>query len=68
MKMDKRATAALARISASEPHFLEWLQDRLVQHQNQMVTQMDEVAVRWAQGRAQEVKDIIRDFEDAAKT
>ena len=68
MKTDIRVTEALARLKVTEPHIMEWLKGRLARHQHQMETQKDEVAVRWAQGRAQELKDQIKELESAADT
>lgn len=66
MKMDKRVTESLARVNGTEPHLLEWLRDRLKRHQDHVVHERDDVAVRWAQGRTQELTDLIKAFEGAA--
>lgn len=67
MKTDKRVTEALARVNVNEPRLLEWLKDRLERHQDQMGSLKDDVEVRWAQGRVQETKSLIKSIESAAE-
>jgi hypothetical protein len=68
MSTDIRVTEALARANASEPLIAEWLQNRLEQHQKATMTLTDEVAVRWAQGRAQELAALLKELGSAAET
>lgn len=51
---------ACARLQASEPRFMEYLETRLQDYHSDMVKQQDEVLMRWAQGRAQELEDLIK--------
>jgi len=66
MKMDRRVTESLARVNASEPHLTEWLKSRLERHQDQMESMKDDVSVRWAQGRVQEIKAIMKAISTAS--
>lgn len=39
---------------------MEYLETRLQDYHSDMVKQQDEVLMRWAQGRAQELEDLIK--------
>jgi len=49
----------LLRLGSTEPKLVEWLQERLEQHKDDIVKQGNEVALRIAQGRAQELIEIL---------
>lgn len=67
MRVATEYLEALARLSVNEPRVIEWLSSRLEQHTIQLVSQKDDVAVRWAQGRIQECSEIIAIIKDAAE-
>jgi hypothetical protein len=66
MKLDQQAIESLARIKIQEPRFVEWLQSRLEKCRDDAVMQRDDVPIRWAQGRAQELRDILEAVNSAA--
>jgi hypothetical protein len=65
MKIDIKVVEALARLKSSEPVFIEWLQERLNKHHKDITTMEKEVHVRWSQGRAQELSDLIDNIKGA---
>lgn len=58
---------ALARLSRQEPQVVKWLQERLGQAGKAAVYERDDVLSRWAQGRAQELGDILAELQQAAE-
>lgn len=65
MKIETPVLEALARLKSSEPRLVEWLEQRAQRHIIQMVNQTDDVAMRMAQGRVQEVTEILDIIKDA---
>lgn len=65
MQPDVRQLEALARIKVQEPDFVDWLERRLKEHLAAMRRQRDDVDVRWAQGRTQEIEEILSFVNDA---
>ena len=55
-----------ARIKFEHPEFLSKLKGKLEKYHGDVVLQRDEVTVRWAQGRAQELSDLLGDLENAS--
>lgn len=58
---------AFAVLNVNNPRFVEWLKRRLKATETTIRTGRDEVDVRWAQGRAQEIADMIEAIEGAAE-
>lgn len=56
----------LANVHLNNPKLIEWLKGRLKATEETTRKGRDEVDVRWAQGRAQELIDIIGYLEGAA--
>ena len=56
----------LASVHLNNPKLTEWLKGRLKATEETTRKGRDEVDVRWAQGRAQELTDIIGYLEGAA--
>lgn len=63
---DTQVLESLARIQAQEPHFVKWLDGRLAEYHNDAIMQRDDVAMRWAQGRGQEAKDLLDMLRNAS--
>lgn len=61
----ERYLEACARVGFNEKDFLDMLKARLEKYRSDAVKHRDEVPLRWAQGRAQEVEDIIDLIEHA---
>ena len=59
MSTDNKFLDSLARVAASEPNFILWLELRLSDYLSQTSAQRDDVSLRWAQGRAQECEQIL---------
>jgi hypothetical protein len=55
-----------ARIKFEHTEFTSKLKSKLEKYHSDVVLQRDEVAMRWAQGRAQELSDLIGDLENAS--
>lgn len=66
MKIDSKILESLARLKTQEPNFAKWLEDRLEKCRDDAVMQRDDVSTRWAQGRAQELRDILEAINSAA--
>lgn len=66
-KVDRKYLEVLARVKAQEPALVEFLQARLHSHVGQTIAQNDDVSLRWAQGRAQEVTDLLQLLDQAAE-
>lgn len=66
MRIEQQVLEALARVQASEPHLVAWLETRLNHQMSNMVKQSDEIAVRWAQGRSQELQELLDNLQGAA--
>jgi hypothetical protein len=49
-----------------EPHFVEWLRNRLDKYRDDAIMQRDDIAVRIAQGRGQELKEIVELLDRAS--
>lgn len=62
---DERVLNALARINQQEPVFMAWLKTHADEIREDAVLQRDEVTVRWAQGRSQELKYLLDNFSNA---
>ena len=60
MQATTKQLEACARLNAQEPGFLEFLEARLEDTRSNAVMQRDEVSMRWAQGRAQELVELIK--------
>lgn len=58
----------LARVNFSEPKFVDFLEKRLTIYSDAAILQQDEVALRWVQGRAQEVRDLLILLKNASET
>lgn len=51
-----------------QPKFVEWLESRLTRHRDEALSARDEIDVRLAQGRGQELANIIKLMKDANET
>lgn len=65
MQVNVRHLEACARIGIGEKEFLDLLRARLERYRSDAVKQRDEIPLRWAQGRAQEVEELINLIENA---
>lgn len=66
MKLETKVLESLARLKTQEPNFTRWLENRLEKCRDDAVMQRDDVSTRWAQGRAQELRDILEAINSAA--
>ena len=66
MRLDRKDLETLARVHAGNRDFVELLKARLQKHHVDVVMQKDEVPLRWAQGRAHELSELITALETAA--
>lgn len=57
----------LASVHAGNPKLVEWLKRRLESATQDAVMAKGEVDVRWAQGRAQELNEIVSALEGAVE-
>jgi hypothetical protein len=67
MKLDPKVLESLARLKTQEPNFIKWLEGRLEKCRDDAVMQRDDVSTRWAQGRAQELRDLLEAVNSAAE-
>lgn len=66
MQVDQHILESIARINVHEPHFVEWLRNRLDKYRDDAIMQRDDIAVRIAQGRGQELKEIVELLDRAS--
>lgn len=66
MAQDRKITETFARVNAGNPDFVALLKARLQEYHVDVVKQRDETSLRWAQGRAQELSDLIASLETAS--
>lgn len=67
MARDRKTTELLARVKSGNPDFVALLKAQLHEYHVDVVKQRDETSLRWAQGRAQELADLIDALENAAE-
>ncbi|GMQ92430.1 MAG: hypothetical protein BMS9Abin11_1759 [Gammaproteobacteria bacterium] len=67
MRTDTRDYEVLASTHAGNPKLVEWLNRRLKSMDELARKAREDVDVRWAQGRAQELLEIIEGLEGAAE-
>jgi pyrroline-5-carboxylate reductase len=65
VKVTEQQLEACARIKHQEPAFVAMLQERLAKTQKDANMQRDVVSLRWAQGRVQELEDLLQLVENA---
>ena len=65
LKPDQSVLEALARIGVQEPKFIEWMRGRLNVVTNVTIQERDDTTLRMAQGRAQELADILAFIQQA---
>jgi hypothetical protein len=68
MKVDIPTLEVLASVHLHQPKFVEWLESRLARHRDEALSARDEIDVRLAQGRGQELANIIKLMKDANET
>jgi hypothetical protein len=66
VQVDQHILESIARINVHEPHFVEWLRNRLDKYRDDAIMQRDDIAVRIAQGRGQELKEIVELLDRAS--
>lgn len=59
MQPDKYVIESCARLKAEHPNFVSWLQRRQAEAGRDAAMHIDEVVVRRAQGRYQELEEIL---------
>lgn len=67
MRPDRRDLDALARANAGNKDFVAYLRKRRNEYHVDVGQQRDEISLRWAQGRLQELNDLIEALETAAE-
>lgn len=70
IRVDDRVLRAFAALE-DDPNFeivVEWLQSRLTATRDATDNQANEVLLRWQQGRAQELKEVLKVAAEARKT
>jgi hypothetical protein len=55
-----------ARVKYEQPEFVDMLRALLETRRNEVVSHRDEISVRWAQGRCQELTDLVELLDNAA--
>lgn len=58
---------ACARLKFNEAEFVNMLKQRIDEYHSNMVTQREELQLRWAQGRLQETKALLDLIENSHK-
>ena len=66
MRTDTTDYEVLASVHRGNPKLVEWLERRLKSTEDTARKARDEVDVRWAQGRAQELIELLEALEGAA--
>jgi len=67
LRTDKKTLEVLARVHAGNREFVAWMKTRLQEHHVDVGQQRDEVSLRWAQGRVQELTDLIEALEKSSE-
>lgn len=67
MRLTPKDLDSLARVNAGSKDFVALLKRRRDGYHVDVGQQRDEVALRWAQGRLQELNDLIEALETAAE-
>ena len=67
MKTEQQKSYEIAaRVKFYQPEFVDMLKALLETRRNEVVLHRDEVSVRWAQGRCQELSDLIGLLDNAS--
>ena len=66
MNLTRQQKESCARLY-HDKDFLDVLKQRLEEHRSNAVMQRDDVPMRWAQGRAQELQELLKLIENSAK-
>jgi hypothetical protein len=67
MRPDRKDLEALARAKSGNKDLAAYLKKRRTEYHVDVGQQRDEVTLRWAQGRLQELNDLIEALETAAE-
>lgn len=66
-RLDRKDLFTFARTNAGDKDFVACLKKRRDEYHVDVGQQRDEIALRWAQGRVQELNDLIEALETAAE-